>query len=67
MKRAKKPTRAQKIIIKDNHLNPDNWMVIKETEFYIYLIGKDSNKRRTITKFPPKKEHKKSERRNSYK
>lgn len=55
MKRPKKPTRAQKEIITNNHLNSDNWMVLKETEFYLYLINKEMNRRKTVTKFPPKK------------
>lgn len=50
MKRAKKPTRAQKETISNNYLNPDNWLVIRETDIYLFLISKDLKKRRTVDK-----------------
>lgn len=30
MKQGKKPTRKQKIAIKEARLNPDNWLVVKD-------------------------------------
>lgn len=50
MKRPKKPTRAQKEVISNNYLNPDNWLVLKETDTYIYLMSKDLKRRRTVDK-----------------
>lgn len=55
MKRPKKPTRAQKEIISNSYLNPDNWLVIHESDFYLKLIHKESRKMRTICKFDNKK------------
>ncbi len=38
MKRPRKPTRKQKIIISGRHLNPVNWLVVKEFGDKIILI-----------------------------
>lgn len=50
MKNPRKPTRAQKEIISNNRLNPDNWLVIKEDETYLYLISKDLKRKRSVNK-----------------
>lgn len=51
MKRAKKPTREQKIVIHNNLLNPDNWLVVKEDASYLYLVSRTSNQRRCVSKY----------------
>lgn len=51
MKQPKRPTRNQKEIINSHGLNANNWMIQKESEFYLYLINKESGKQRIIDKF----------------
>ena len=48
-KKGKKPTRAQKILIREAGLRLENWLVIREEEKYLYLIHRISkNNRRCI-------------------
>ena len=51
MKNQKKPTRAQKEAISAYYFNPKEWAVVKETEFYLYIINKETGKKKTIDKF----------------
>lgn len=48
MKHGKKPTRSQRIFIKSKRLNPENWMVVKDTPEEMVLVHKhfDTNVRR---------------------
>ena len=55
MKRPKKPTREQKIIIFNNNLNPDNWRIEKEDVSCLYLISKSGKQRRVVNKFAKKR------------
>lgn len=56
MKQPKKLTREQKIVVSANGLNPDNWMLIEQTEFYLKIIHKSSGKARIVDRYKiPKK------------
>ncbi len=60
MKQPKKLTREQKIAVSANGLNPDNWMLIEQTEFYLKIIHKSSEKIRRVNRYAiPKKGGKK--------
>ena len=51
MKAGKKPTRSQRIFIKGKRLNPENWLVERDTPEKIVLLHKHfENKTRTIYK-----------------
>lgn len=50
MKQPKKLTRNQKVIIKKAGLIPEEWMLIKEHELYLYIIKKDLSDRKIIFK-----------------
>ena len=51
MKQPKKLTYKQKVIVSSHRLNASDWMLEKETEFYLYLVGKDGSKKKIIDKF----------------
>ncbi len=51
MKQPKRPTKEQKIIIHNNLLNPNSWMVVKEDDSYLYIISKTGKQRRTLSKY----------------
>lgn len=51
MKQPKRLTREQKMCLSAHYLNPDNWMLIEETEFYYKIIHKVTGHRRTVDKF----------------
>ncbi len=40
MKRPKKPTRAQKLILSYYHLKPETWLVISETDTTLAVINR---------------------------
>jgi hypothetical protein len=51
MKQLQKPTREQKKLIRSKRLNPDNWMVERDTPTEMVLVHKHfNNKTRTIYK-----------------
>jgi len=51
MKQLRKPTREQRKLIKSKRLNPDNWMVERDTPTEMVLVHKHfDNKTRTIPK-----------------
>ncbi|MEK3684896.1 DUF6906 family protein [Paenibacillus sp. FSL R10-2736] len=53
MKQGKRPTRRQKETIRASRLNPDNWLVERETPAELVLIARVSvgkTKTRTIRK-----------------
>ena len=50
MKHGKKPTVAQKKILKGKGLNPDNWLIIKNLPDKMEIIHRQSMKTRTIPK-----------------
>lgn len=51
MKQPKKLTRSQKEAVSAAHLNASEWMLVEETEFYLKLINKSTNKRKIVDKF----------------
>ena len=51
MKQLRKPTREQRKFIQAKRLNPDNWMIERDTTEKMVLVHKHfDNKRRTIQK-----------------
>ena len=50
MKQPKAPTRAQKEIIYNHKLNPNNWMVTSETETTLNVIYKFGKTTRELDK-----------------
>ncbi|ADY54884.1 hypothetical protein Sgly_3161 [Syntrophobotulus glycolicus DSM 8271] len=48
MKHGKRPTRAQKIRLKEAGLNYENWLVVKATTEGLEVVHKYSGKTRTI-------------------
>lgn len=54
MKQPKKPTRDQKMAMSRNELNWKQWQVAKETDFYLYLVNKDTGKTKIIDKYKRK-------------
>lgn len=52
MKQPKRITRKNKEVLTSHGLNPNDWMILTESEFYLTLVSKENkNKRRTIDKF----------------
>lgn len=51
MKQPRKPTRNEKEVMSSHDLVVNEWMVIKATEFYLYLIHKQTGKKKTIDNF----------------
>ena len=51
MKQPKKLTRDQKIVVSAHYLNPEEWMLQKESEFYLTLVHKKTGKTKRIDKF----------------
>lgn len=51
MKQLRKPTREQRKLIQSKRLNPDNWMIERDTPEKMVLVHKHfDNKKRIITK-----------------
>ena len=51
MKQLKKPTREQRKLIQSKRLNPENWMVERDTPEKLVLVHKHfDSKKRTIFK-----------------
>lgn len=50
MKRGKRPTRAQKILISGVRLLPDNWLVTEETRDMVSIVHKRTRTIKTIKK-----------------
>lgn len=56
MKNPKRLTREQKIAVSSSVFLPDNWMLEKETEFYLHIVHKVTGTRRTVGRYAiPKK------------
>lgn len=51
MKQPKKLTRDQKECVFAHGMNPKEWMLVKETEFYLYIIHKKTKQQKSIDKF----------------
>lgn len=50
MKHGKRPTMAQKMLMKKWHLNCDNWLVVKDTPTEMEIVHRDTGKIRKIVK-----------------
>ncbi len=50
MKNGKKPTKAQKIYLKEHRLNPDNWLIAKNTPEEMLLVHRYTDSIRRIPK-----------------
>ncbi len=48
MKHGKRPTVAQKKLIKTWNLNPDNWLVSKNTSEGLLIIHRETGTKRTL-------------------
>ena len=44
MKHGKKPTKRQSIFIKEHGLNPENWLVTKDTPDELHLVHRWSDR-----------------------
>ena len=51
MSRPKRLTREQKIIIASHGLNPNQWLLLQETEFFLKLVDKETGKKYNTDKF----------------
>ena len=51
MKQPKRLTRDQKVILSAQGLVADNYMLDKETEFYLVVVHKSTGKSRLIDKY----------------
>lgn len=51
MKQPKRLTRNQKECVSAHHLKVSDWMLVMETEFYLYLINKEGTKTKRVDKF----------------
>ena len=51
MKRGRRLTRNEKEIVASQGLNPKDWMLAEEYNFYLKIIHKDTRKTRIIDKF----------------
>lgn len=48
MKQLKKPTRAQKILMKQKRMNPEDWMVERDTPEKLVLVHRHFNTTKKI-------------------
>lgn len=48
MKHGKNPTKKQKIMLKESGLNPENWLVVKNTTGQLQLIHRTTGRQRVL-------------------
>lgn len=48
MKHGKKPTKRQRIRLSEHHLNPDNWLIVKDNPSEFIIIHRVSGKQRSF-------------------
>lgn len=51
MKQAKKLTRRHKEVLSAHHMKADEWSLVRESEFYLYVVHKITGQRRTVDKY----------------
>lgn len=51
MKKLKKLNIQQKKCLSAYYLNTKKWALLKETEFYLVVVNKETGKRKTLDKF----------------
>ena len=50
MKHGKRPKLKQKLFLKANKLNPDNWLVVKDTLQILEIVHRESNNKKVVEK-----------------
>lgn len=50
MKNGKRPTRSQKMLIREHGLSPMNWLVVKNQGDTMEIVHRESGNLRTISK-----------------
>ena len=50
MKNGKRPTRAQKMLMTQWHLNYENWLVVKDTSTEMVIVHRTTDRLRIIPK-----------------
>lgn len=55
MKQPTKLKREYKMAVSAHYLNPDDWMLLKDGEFYITIIHKKTQKTKIIDKYARRK------------
>lgn len=48
MKSGKKPNRAQRKILLDNGLSPTNWLIVKNQDFQMEVVHRETGRLKTI-------------------
>lgn len=51
LKQPKKLTRNQKEIVQNHYMNPNEWMLVRESEFYLTIVHKERRMVKSIDKF----------------
>ena len=51
LKQPKKLTRNQKEIVQNHYMNPNEWRLVRESEFYLTIIHKERRTVKSIDKF----------------
>lgn len=46
--KGKKPTRQQRVILKERRLNPDNWLVLKNPPGKLHIQNRENKKIRVL-------------------
>lgn len=48
MKHGKKPTKRQKLFLKENKFNPKNWLIVKDCAECFEIVNRLTGKRRKL-------------------
>lgn len=48
MKRGRRLTRNEKEVVNSHGYNPSEWMIVKTSECYLYLVHKENSNRKVI-------------------
>ena len=59
MKNGKRPSLAQKKLMKENGLDPKNWLVVKDTTDFMEVVSRNELKKNMNTKKRTRKLYKK--------
>ena len=51
MKHGKAPTKAQKIFLRSFNLDPEGWLIVKNTDKEMLLVNRFTGRTRTIPKW----------------
>lgn len=50
MKHGRRPKVKQKIFIEGKRLNPEHWLVVKDTPMFMEIVHRESGRRRILDK-----------------